>query len=141
MVPEFVKSIEIFISNVNKKLKDNNIKETISFPFKRTVIFNGKQVPLGMVIIDYENLKVFIYETFCNAKDTLICIPDIYIIKFKDLLNCTFEDRRYDTDLKIEINNKNCSFIKLSFSSVIDEQTMKNIYTSINNIISKNRIR
>ncbi len=135
MVSEYINSIEAYINAVDKALKKNKIIETKGFTFKRYVTFNNKHIPLGKMIIDNINSKIFIYETFYNNFG-LLCRPDITVITFKDLVSCELQYSNSIMCIKIDSNSKDYYFpLEIDFCSVLDCDIMRNIYCTLNKII------
>lgn len=157
-----LKSIIIFIKDVNTELTKNDIKETRAIPFGKHIHFKGKAIPLGKVIIDDENSKILIYETFKRKDDGTICRPDVNVLEFKDLQRCKlmyeyeliqekelfyimFNDVIDWKSLSIEISSKKEDFypFRLDLNSVGKYETLIDIYKMLNKIVEhqKNSIR
>ncbi len=145
MVPEYINSIISFLDKISYCLNKYSIIPSKTFEFKRYFIFNGEKIPLGKIIIDEVNSKIFIYESF--YRDGTICSPDITVIDFKNLKQCKLVLEDFNTCLLIDgiDNEENYLPISITFESIGSMTLLFSIYTSINKLVRTdsllNRIR
>ena len=147
-------SIIKFTNSINKAFNKNHINTKNEITFNRYIKFQNQIIPLGKIIIDNENYKIFFYETFFQAKEKTLCLPDIRCFNFNQLAKCELYNNNETISIKelnelfinnkINFNNitmtiktKDYDFLQidLKLSSINDFETFKNIYNSLKNAI------
>lgn len=157
-----LKGVSTFIKDISTELVNHNINETRAISFGKKFYYKGKEISTGKIIIDDENSKILIYETFVKQEERIICRPKIYIIDFKDLKRCKllykyefikeeelfhimFKDAIKWNDICIEISSKKSDFYPFHFYSDLigNYEKLIDIYTTLNKIVDqqKNSIR
>ena len=148
-------SINIFLERIDK---DYNKKiENVSryYEFNRNIKYKKSIIPLGKICFDDINKDIFIYETFYNKDNHIVCLPDIRIFKYNDLIECnlyeknklinigTFDNKigninkNNDIVILLKIKNNFYNHLKFHLSSINDSSLFREVYYEFKNIIKK----
>ena len=154
------KALNIFLERVENAFNNNNVIVSEIFKFDRMVKVNNKRIPLGLLIIDENHKQIFIYETFWSKDERLICLPDIRVFKYDDLIKCKimFKNKELKISefrkmfkikiikkeyknilLVLEIKNHFFEKIMIRLSSINNLETFFQIYHCLTKIIQENK--
>ena len=146
------------MKEVDTELVKHNMKETRAIPFGEYIHFKGNNIPTGKIIIDDENQKLLIYETFFREEENRVCLPDVFIFEFKNLQKCKIKYKYQEIEeediiniifnediewnmLYTEIADKNIDYN--SFSLYLDHGTsfgkLIYVYRTINKIVEQQK--
>lgn len=134
-------SINNFIKKVNIIIKDNGINISKEYTFNRFINYQKERISLGKIIFDDDNKQFLFYETFLYKKSKLLCIPDIRVFKYNELIKCSIcnSDVSINDNSYINLYFKNNDIFVIRFFSVKNNETFMNLYYEFRNIINNNK--
>lgn len=155
------KSLLLFLERVEKNFNNNCFNADKTFNFNRYVKYDNQVIPLGKLIIDEKRKKILIYETFFSKDEHLICLPDIRIFKYNDLISCQINlngelmslnelDKLHrllpkkkllfdEVHLILKIENHFFKCISLRLYSINDYELFCDIYSQLSKIVKENK--